>query len=62
VYGAALFPGTVLIDQEFVPAPGEGPPVEGNIAVATTCLALLATGVGLSRSGRRPGLSRRTRT
>jgi hypothetical protein len=53
MYGAALFPGTVLVDEEFAPPHGEGPRVEGNIAIATTCLALLATGVGLSRrSGR----------
>jgi hypothetical protein len=50
MYGAALFPGTALVDEEFTDPSRETPPkVEGNIAVATTCLALLATGVGLAR-------------
>jgi uncharacterized protein DUF6640 len=50
MYGAALFPGTALVDEEFVdPTRGDGPKVEGNLAVATSCLALLAIGVGLAR-------------
>jgi hypothetical protein len=53
MYGAAAFPGTVLVDEEF-----DAPKVLGldpNLFVATSCLAALATGVGLARSasGRR---------
>ncbi|WP_285656890.1 hypothetical protein [Actinomycetospora sp. NBRC 106375] len=46
MYGAALFPGTTLIDEEFRAG---APAVEGNIAAGTVCLALLAAGVGLAR-------------
>src|SRR4051794_24694261 len=50
MYGAALFPGTALVDEEFVdPSRGKVLGVEGNLAIATSCLALLATAVGLAR-------------
>lgn len=50
MYGAAAFPGTELVDEEF-----DTPKVLGldpNIAIATTCLAALGAAVGLARSGR----------
>jgi hypothetical protein len=50
MYGAALFPGTVLVDEEFVhPTHGRVLGVEANIAVATSCLTVLAIGLGLAR-------------
>ena len=48
MYGAAAFPGTALVDDEF-----DVPKVLGldpNLFVATSCLAVLAAGVGLARS------------
>jgi hypothetical protein len=54
MYGAALFPGTVLIDEEFAGSShGKVLGVEGNLAVGTSCLALLALGVGLARRSAR---------
>jgi hypothetical protein len=50
MYGAAAFPGTELVDEEF-----DVPKVLGldpNLFVATACLAALGAGVGLARSGR----------
>ncbi|MCD2195609.1 hypothetical protein LQ327_19755 [Actinomycetospora endophytica] len=50
MYGAAAFPGTELVDEEF-----DTPKVLGldpNIFVATSCLAVLGTAVGLARSAR----------
>jgi hypothetical protein len=50
MYGATLFPGTALIDEEFADLPhGKVLGMEGNLMIATTCLALLAAGVGLAR-------------
>jgi hypothetical protein len=50
MYGAAAFPGTELVDDEF-----DTPKVLGldpNLFAATTCLAALGTAVGLARSAR----------
>ncbi|MFC5062605.1 DUF6640 family protein [Actinomycetospora atypica] len=50
MYGAAAFPGTELVDEEF-----DTPKVLGldpNLAVATGCLAALGAAVGLARAGR----------
>ncbi|WP_211190264.1 DUF6640 family protein [Actinomycetospora sp. TBRC 11914] len=50
MYGAAAFPGTELVDEEF-----DTPKVLGldpNLFVATACLTALGTAVGLARSGR----------
>lgn len=53
MYGAALFPGTTLVDDEFAhPTHGKVAGVDANLAVGTVCLAVLATGVGLARPGR----------
>jgi hypothetical protein len=50
MYGAALFPETALIDEEFAdPARGKVLGMEGNLAVGTSCLVLLAIGIGLAR-------------
>jgi hypothetical protein len=50
MYGAALFPGTALVDEEFAdPSRGKVLGMEANLAVGTSCLALLAIGVGLAR-------------
>jgi hypothetical protein len=49
MYGAALFPGTALVDEEFAdPSRGRVLGMEGNLAVGTGCLVLLATAIGLA--------------
>jgi hypothetical protein len=45
MYGAALFPGTAVVDEEFA----SGGRVDGNLVVGTACLAVLGTAVGLAR-------------
>ncbi|MEJ2869300.1 hypothetical protein WCD74_16105 [Actinomycetospora sp. OC33-EN08] len=50
MYGAAAFPGTELVDEEF-----DTPKVLGldpNLFAGTMCLAALGAAVGLSRSAR----------
>jgi hypothetical protein len=44
MYGAALFPGTAVVDEEFATG---GP--DGNLVAGTACLAVLATAVCLAR-------------
>ena len=59
MYGAAAFPGTALIDEEFRDLPQNtilG--IEANIFLGSACLTVLAVALGL---GRRPRSSRRTR-
>ena len=49
MYGAAAFPGTELVDEEFAVPKVLG--LDPNLFVATACLAALGAGVGLARSG-----------
>jgi hypothetical protein len=45
MYGAALFPGTAVVDEEFA----SGGRVDGNLVAGTACLGVLGTAVGLAR-------------
>jgi hypothetical protein len=49
MYGAALFPSTTLVDEEFAHLPHKVLGMDANLFVGTSCLALLATSIGLAR-------------
>mgnify|MGYP001757668745 CR=1 FL=1 len=53
MYGAAAFPGTATVDEEFR---AEAPTIlglDGNVFVGTSCLGVLASGIGLALRERR---------
>jgi hypothetical protein len=49
VYGAALFLRITFVDEEFADLPNKVLGMEANLFVGTSCLALLATSIGLAR-------------
>ena len=52
MYGATLFPGTALVDEEFTPQKVLG--LEANLFAGTLNLGVLAAAVGLARRPVRP--------
>jgi hypothetical protein len=54
MYGAALFPGTTLVDDEFKDQPHKVLGMDANLFVATCCLGALAAAAGLAGRPGRP--------
>jgi hypothetical protein len=52
MYGATLFPGTAVVDEEFAEADSKVLGVDGNIFIAGASLTALAAAVVLSRAAR----------
>ncbi|MBB4683442.1 hypothetical protein [Amycolatopsis jiangsuensis] len=53
MYGATLFPGTAVVDEEFAALPNRKVlGIDGNLFAGTACLALLAAGVRLAKQPR----------
>ncbi|MCO1659905.1 DUF6640 family protein [Pseudonocardia humida] len=56
MYGAAAFPGTALVDEEFRDSPANKVMgVEVNILIGSICLSLLGASLALGRRARRTG-------
>ncbi|WP_214401028.1 DUF6640 family protein [Pseudonocardia lacus] len=56
MYGAAAFPGTALVDEEFRDSPANTlMGVEVNILIGSLCLSLLGASLALGRRPRRAG-------
>ncbi|QJY48049.1 DUF6640 family protein [Pseudonocardia broussonetiae] len=56
MYGAAAFPGTALVDEEFRDSPANTVlGVEVNILVGSVCLSLLGASLALGRRANRAG-------
>ncbi|GAA3525327.1 hypothetical protein GCM10022222_05220 [Amycolatopsis ultiminotia] len=49
MYGATLFPGTAVVDEEFADQSPKVLGMHANVFVGTACLALLAAGTGLAK-------------
>ena len=49
MYGAAVFPTTTLVDEEFAHLPHKVLGMDANLFVGTCCQSVLAAAVGLAR-------------